>query len=77
MEVPPSFFLFRAFLIPSFHHSSQCSLLVGGAWGFFYFKEMSGWRKTTQYFVCGVGLIGAAYMLSYFGRDTTDSTSNC
>ena len=56
---------------------TQCSLLVGGAWGFFYFKEMSGWRKTTQYFVCGVGLIGAAYMLSYFGRDTTDSTSNC
>lgn len=46
---------------------TQLSLLIGGMWAVFFFKEITGTKSVTQYFVSAAVLLTGAIMLGMFG----------
>lgn len=45
----------------------QCSLLIAGLWGIFYFKEIQGKLRITGFFVCTIVVLISVFMLSKAG----------
>uniref|UniRef100_A0A6B2L9X7 EamA domain-containing protein n=1 Tax=Arcella intermedia TaxID=1963864 RepID=A0A6B2L9X7_9EUKA len=46
----------------------QCALLVGGFWGIFLFKEITGWKRILVFSIGALILVGGAVMLAFFGK---------
>jgi glucose uptake protein GlcU len=46
---------------------TQLSLLIGGMWAVFFFKEITGTKSITQYFVSAAILLAGAILLGLFG----------
>jgi len=46
---------------------SQCALLVGGFWGIVLFKEITGIKRVSLFFISSLILLGGAVLLGVYG----------
>eukprot|EP01123_Difflugia_compressa_P003865 TRINITY_DN15183_c0_g1_i1.p1 TRINITY_DN15183_c0_g1~~TRINITY_DN15183_c0_g1_i1.p1 ORF type:complete len:184 (-),score=28.84 TRINITY_DN15183_c0_g1_i1:200-688(-) len=49
---------------------SQCAILVGGFWGIFLFKEITGFKRVGLFVLGALILVTGAVLLGLFGRQT-------
>eukprot|EP00040_Diaphanoeca_grandis_P022901 m.123869 g.123869 ORF g.123869 m.123869 type:complete len:369 (+) comp29018_c0_seq1:266-1372(+) len=55
---------------------TQCALLISGLWGIFFFREITGRKAISIFFVAALVLLGGAAVLGVYGPRKPEDDSN-